>query len=327
MSVTAGTMEPSPPQPPALRGRRLVARLLDWLVAWTLSAAICWPFAWGQASDLLARAGLGSVGELVTGQVPLDALEGALTELHSVVTLTLTLQVIVVWLYETLATWVTGSTVGKALLRLRVVIHRPPGARPSARVGWLERLLWMGVRALLAVVPAGIAAVTVVAALLDVPGAGEVGNVAIALAIVVAILVAADGIGAHGHLSRTRVSSFEWAQVQADARARAEKLGGQALESAHGEPTRRLTRDSEQQARRLRDRGEEARRLAREAATQGRAARQQAVSQGRSVEQQARSSDAAAQAEHLATDAWTRVRQAGRGTPAEKFLDRLGRRD
>ncbi len=236
------TVAPSLSEPerrgPALWGRRLVARLLDWLLAGAISAVVCWPLAWGQASDALARAGVTSAGDLLQSRDLASLSDAVLTELQPVVVLTLGLQVFLVWLYETLATLVTSTTVGKGLVRVRVVVdppghvflgttepRRPPSGRP----------LRLALRAALVTAPPGVAVVGLAGAVLGVEEAAEVSMAAIAITIGSLIISVVGGKGLHGDLTRTQVVRFDWQQVQADARRRGQEASTRVEERARAQ--------------------------------------------------------------------------------------------
>ncbi|WP_194288699.1 RDD family protein [Ornithinicoccus halotolerans] len=210
--------------------RRVLARALDAGLAVALSCVLVWPLAWGAISEAAGQAGVPGVSG-VSGLVELlrilltdqDALAAAAaSQLRPTVLGTVLLQAVVVWLYETVSTIVTGVTPGKAVMRLRVVPERTatvgPAPAPPAHP-LLDRAVRMAVRALLVVAPPAVAVLALTSLALAVPGAVEAAELAIALMLAVALL-ALRGRGLHGHLSGTSVVPFSWQQATADARQR-----------------------------------------------------------------------------------------------------------
>lgn len=244
MSTTGPTetSQPGSGEPPALRGRRALARAVDGLLAGLISALVVWPFVWGAVTDALAVGGFGSARDVVVGWLdgaaPAGDLSAVREELAPVVLSTVLLQVLVVWLYEALTTAVAGTTPGKALSRLRVVA-RPTGSDftigPTAarvRRPWWDRPLRMMLRAALAVGPPALAVGTLVAGALGVPGGTEIAEITLALTIVLVVVWVASGSGVHGSATGTDVVSFSWQEAKNTAQQRVEREGQAATESA-----------------------------------------------------------------------------------------------
>lgn len=247
---------------PSLRGRRLLARLVDGVLALVLSAVICWPLVWGSFTEALAVGGFGSVGDLAS-----DWLEGTpggdvgrvVEEVRPVVLGTVLLQALVVWAYEALATTVTGSTPGKALARLRVVLTDRGNAftlgptEVGATRSWWERPLRMGLRAAVVVGPPAVAAGTLVAGLAGIPGATELAEITIAVSIALLLLWVAFDSGAHGALTRTDTVSFSWQEARERAQAQARSAAG-AVQERGGSAMQRGREGVEDAAERSQDR-------------------------------------------------------------------------
>jgi hypothetical protein len=215
--------------PPARRGRRVVARGIDALLSFVLSAMIVWPMAWNAGADALASGGFGSALDFLrAGPSGADAgseVARAAAALQPVLLGALLLQAVVVWLYETLAVALTGTTPGKAMTRLRITHHHgPPGPtlapplQPQHR-SWAGRALRSALRAALVVGPASLSLVMLTVSLLGAEDATEVAEIAIATTLVLAVIWLADGRGAHGLASGTHVVPFSWREVRSRAEA------------------------------------------------------------------------------------------------------------
>jgi hypothetical protein len=215
----------------SLWGRRLAARLVDTLLAVALSALVVWPGAWSAAGDALAAAGFSSVADFLgdwdAGSAAGTAAAQAADALQPVVLGAVLLQTLVIWLYETLATTLAGTTPGKAAQRLRVHVRHGdttvgPGQQPHR--SWPVRLLRMGLRAALVLVPPALAVGMTFAAALGAAEAAAVAEVAIALSAVLGLFALVGDAGVHGLLTGTRVVPFGWEE----ARGRAQALGADA---------------------------------------------------------------------------------------------------
>lgn len=215
----------------SLWGRRLAARLVDTLLAVALSALVVWPGAWSAAGDALAAAGFSSVADFLgdwdAGSAAGTAAAQAADALQPVVLGAVLLQTLVIWLYETLATTLAGTTPGKAAQRLRVHVRHGdtavgPGQQPHR--SWPVRLLRMGLRAALVLVPPALAVGMTFAGALGAAEAAAVAEVAIALSAVLGLFALVGDAGVHGLLTGTRVVPFGWEE----ARGRAQALGADA---------------------------------------------------------------------------------------------------
>lgn len=210
---------------PALWGRRFTARLIDALLAVALSAVVVWPSAWSAAGDALAGAGFASARDFLAvwdaDAAPGDAAAGAAEALQPVVLGAVLLQTLVIWLYETLATTVASTTPGKAFTRLRVQVHHGdatvgvPGT--PGRRSWAVRLLRMGLRAALVVVPPALAVGMALAGGLGAAEAASVAEVAIAVSAAMGLLALVGDAGVHGLLTGTRVVGFSWGELRSQA--------------------------------------------------------------------------------------------------------------
>ena len=209
----------------SLWGRRLAARLVDTLLAVALSALVVWPGAWSAAGDALAAAGFSSVADFLgdwdAGSAAGTAAAQAADALQPVVLGAVLLQTLVIWLYETLATTIASTTPGKALQRLRIHVHHgdstvPAPGQPPHR-SWPLRLLRMGLRAALVMVPPALAVGMSLAGALGAAEAASVAEVAIALTAVLGLFALIGDAGVHGLLTGTRVASFRWEDLRAEA--------------------------------------------------------------------------------------------------------------
>lgn len=248
---------------PPLRLRRIIARLIDAAVAFALACLLVLPFTIGQASEAVALAGFDSVADLLAewdlGTAATGSVAVALDHLEPVLLGTIYLQALVIWAYDWLSHTATGSTLGKALVRVRVRRHHS-GPEPLGTAGvrirrsWGERALRMALRAAIVVVPPTLAVGTLVAAAFTVPGAGELAELFIALSVVLFITWLAGGVGLHGLATGTRVVGFEWRELTQEAARQIEYHTGHAdeylrtLQEAAGSPragrvARRVERD------------------------------------------------------------------------------------
>lgn len=260
MIETVGTSRPLASERPALRRRRTLARIIDGVLAVLLSFLVCWPLAWGTVTEALAAGGFGSARDLIAewdGSAPAGGdLEAVLSELRPVLVSTVLLQALVIWLYEALATALTGSTPGKALARLRVTVTdpatEPPRSHSAAytRRPWWDRALRMALRAALVVGPPAVAAGTTVAGAMGVPEATAIAEVAIALTLVSVMAWLAGAVGLHGALTGTEVVEFSWQQVQEAAQQRRRTLEGTVRDGARDTVDRARNRAMEEAARR-----------------------------------------------------------------------------
>src|SRR4051794_15899354 len=76
------------------RVRRWSARFLDWSLAATLTAVVCWPFAWDSLMDLGPRLGLRAGSALVTTHSLASTAGDTVGELRGIVVQVLALQVL-----------------------------------------------------------------------------------------------------------------------------------------------------------------------------------------------------------------------------------------
>jgi len=147
--------------------RRWVARLIDWVLPWSVSAAL-WTFTvdhvkWIVSMRATGLAGTGFLDLLLGrwGTLGADAeaaLAGVWSEVVLWVALTLTVQVMVVAVYDVLSHAWFGRTVGKMVALIKVV----PSDGERRRVGWARLLL----RALITVMLPGMAWVLLIVAVL-----------------------------------------------------------------------------------------------------------------------------------------------------------------
>lgn len=323
MTGTTGTVHPGV-QEQRFMGRRLVARGIDALVAFGLSCLLVWPFMWGSAADAVTAGGFDSVldfiGEWDVGELTGGSVGAVVERLQPVVLSTVYLQALVVWFYEGLSTSLTGSTLGKAMTRLRVVRHagtsQPTVApRLKAKASWWDRPLRMFLRAALVVGPPALSLGMVAASAFAIPGAVELSEVAIALTVVCGVAWLATGVGLHGWFSGTRVLGFSWQELRAQATEQAQRG------DEHAARLREMAGRSPA-AQRFLDRAEhdprtvQARQAAQQAAPQARQAVQQAGPQARQTATQAQ-----AQARQAATQAQTRQAGAPAGAPRPAWKD------
>jgi len=243
----------------AFIGRRLLARSIDWLLAGTVSAVLCWPVAFHALQGVVGD-GARSAGFQFLSTRSLDV--GDLTQqgVHSartVLGLTLVAQVLLVGSYELLATMITGTTLGKSLFGLRVISlpgSGRPGFGPSTEapevMSRTRRIGRLGRRSALAVLPGGLAVAGLVLA-----ATGSPFGLVLALAgAAVAFLDAAAGLisGRCGHdrWAGTGVVRINWrlprAQVQSLGRAAATGVEGR-FTALRGMRTARSESDSAQE--------------------------------------------------------------------------------
>lgn len=230
--------------PPPLRGPRLLARVVDAALALALSALVTWPVAAGAVQEAVAAAGFGSAVEALQEwdpAVPLAGAAGAVVEqVYPVLVTTAFAQVGAIWLYETLFTWLTGATPGKALARVRVRRTPAQPLAPATGGGVFERFVRMAVRAGVVVGPPGLALVMVLADLAGVPGAESLAEVATAVTIVSALLWFTGGQGAHGRLTATQVVPFRWEELTDQARQRVVETSEDSLRRLQADTRRTL---------------------------------------------------------------------------------------
>lgn len=260
----------SGPTYPPLLVRRLLARAIDSVIAFGLACIIVLPFTFNQAADALLLGGFESFGDLLTewdlGTVAGGSIGAALEQLQPVLLSTIYLQALVVWTYDWLSHTLTGSSIGKAITRVRVTRPRdhlePTSIAPDLqpRRSWVERPLRMAVRAGLVVAPPTLAAGMVLAAAFAVPGAVDLAELFIALSIVLLIVWLAGGVGLHGLLTGTRVVGFEWQELKQVAEHQIDYHTGHAdeylqkLQDAARTPgAPRVARSAEQAGQRGRD--------------------------------------------------------------------------
>lgn len=211
---------------PPLIVRRIIARAIDFVIAFGLACLIVLPFTFSQAADALLLGGFDSFRDLLTewdlGTVAGGSLGVALEQLQPVVLSTIYLQGLVIVAYEWIGHTLTGSSIGKGIVRVRVTRHRSSvepttAARLWARRSWVERTARMGLRAALVVGPPTLAVGTLLAAAFAVPGAVDVAEVCVALSIVLLIAWLVGGVGLHGLVTGTRVVGFGWQELKQGA--------------------------------------------------------------------------------------------------------------
>lgn len=220
--------EAPPLRPGAWRGRRWLARSLDWLAAGTLSAIVCWPFAWdsmtGLGTELGWRAASGLVAKHSFAATASSTAGDAISGIRAVVVQTLILQVVFITAYEWLLMALTGATAGKLLCGLRV--RFPAAGTAQQSVG--QRLLRSGVRALIAVVPGG---AMVIAAVMAVMGSLAALPILL-LAGPVVLLDALVGLGRggrtlHDRTTGSQVTRIGWRETALVIGAAAQSAGHQ----------------------------------------------------------------------------------------------------
>jgi len=241
VDTTRSGLDPARPYPP-LRARRLIARAVDAAVSFGLSCLVVLPFTVNQASDAILLGGFDSVTDFLAewdiGTAASGSVGAALEQLQPVLLATIYLQALVMWAYDWLSHTLTGSSVGKAIARLRVTRHRgdlEPTIAPDllARGSWVQRALRMALRAAIVVGPPTLAAGTLLAAAFAVPGAGDLAELFIALSVVLFVTWLAGGVGLHGLATGTRVVGFEWQELGQQAAQQIEYHTGHADEYLH----------------------------------------------------------------------------------------------
>lgn len=291
---------------PPLLVRRSIARAIDLAISFGLACLIVLPFTLNQAADALLLGGFDSLGDFLgewdVGTVATGSVGAALDQLQPVVLSTVYLQALVIWAYDWLSHTVTGSTVGKAITRVRVTRHRTSPFEPTmapdlwVRRSWLERALRMAVRAALVVGPPTLAAGMLLASAFAVPGAVEVAELFIAVSIVLLVTWLAGGVGLHGLATSTRVVGFDWQELKQEAERQIEYHTGHADEYLHRLQEAARTPGVQKTAR-----SAEHDPRVRSALAKGGTVAQQAEQQGRSAMVEALRSreDATAAAHHL----------------------------
>ncbi len=227
---------------PPLLVRRMIARAIDSAIAFVLACLIVLPFTVNQAADALLLGGFDSFrdffAEWDAGTAAGGSVGAAVERLQPVALSTTYLLGLVIWAYDWLSHTLTGSSIGKAITRVRVTRHHgglEPTIAPElrARRSWIERPLRMGLRAALVVGPPTLAAGMVVAAALAVPGAVDLAELFIALSVVLLIAWLAGGVGLHGLVTGTRVVGFEWQELKQEAEHQIEYHTGHADDYLH----------------------------------------------------------------------------------------------
>lgn len=228
------------PYPPLLL-RRALARVIDFVLVFALSCLILLPFALSQVSDALLAGGFDSFGDLLRewdfGEVAGGSVATALDHLRPVLLGTVYLQGLIFWAYDWLSHLLTGTTLGKAITKVRVTRHR--GSEPTLVPGpkplepFLKRAARLGVRAALVVGPPTLAAASLLAATMALPGAADAAEVFIALSLVMVIAWLVGGVGLHGLVTGTRVVGFNWQELRAEAEQHIEYHTGHADEYLH----------------------------------------------------------------------------------------------
>jgi len=224
-----GAVAGTPPvRPGAWRGRRWLARLLDWLAAGTLSAIVCWPFAWesmrGLGTELGWSATSGLIAKHSLAATASSTAKDAMAGFRTVVVQTLMLQVGIITLYEWLLLALTGATAGKLLCGVRV--RFPAVGTVNRSVG--QRLVHSGLRALIAIVPGGAMVAAAVAAVMG----SLVAVPILLLASSVALLDALVGLGRggrtlHDRLTGSHVTPIGWKKAALAIGATAQSAGHQ----------------------------------------------------------------------------------------------------
>lgn len=221
---------------PALFVRRILARTIDTVIAFVVSCVVVLPFTIGQMIDAVALGGFDSgwdfIGEWDPGAVAVGSVGRVVEQLQPVVLTTVYLQGLVMWGYDWLAHTLTGSTVGKAIARVRVIRHR--GSEPTlvpgqkSREPFAKRAGRMALRSALVVGPVTLAIASLLAAMFAVDGASEAAEVFIALCLVLLITWFVGGVGLHGLVTGTRVVDFNWQELRQEAEQQFEHHSGHA---------------------------------------------------------------------------------------------------
>nr|WP_306238630.1 MULTISPECIES: RDD family protein [unclassified Ornithinimicrobium] len=239
--------------------RRIIARAMDSVIAFGLACLIVLPFTFQQATDALVLGGFDSfrdfLAEWEPGVLPGGSIGATLEQLQPVVLSTIYLQVLVIWAYDWLSLTLTGSSIGKAVTRVRVTRHNSSSAPTiapelQASRSLLERPLRMGLRAGLVVGAPALAVGMLCAAAFAVPGAVDLAELFIALSIVLLIVWLTGGVGLHGLATGTRVVGFEWQELRQEAEHHLDSHRGSADAYLHrlqeasraAEPQRVVTR-------------------------------------------------------------------------------------
>jgi hypothetical protein len=221
-----------PPPRPISGSRRFAARTLDWLLMGTVSAFVCWPIAWNVLADGAQRRGTDVAWDVVTGSADLSgAAEGFVGYARTVVLLTLIGQAVLVAAYEWVCLAAIGTTVGKAVLGIQVLLPEDDGV-PTARGRRLGRL---GLRSVLSVLPGGLAVAFFGVAVIGVGVAWLLGLLFLVLAVTDFATTRRTPDGRqclHDRAAATLVVSRKLAELAKDAAAQARVVGAQASSMA-----------------------------------------------------------------------------------------------
>lgn len=240
VDTTRGSRETTGTYPPLLV-RRLIARAIDSAISFGLACLIVLPFTASQATDALVRGGFDSFRDLLTewdlGTAAGGSVGAALEQLQPVVLSTVYFLALVIWAYDWLSHTMTGSSIGKAIVRVRVTRHRgfdqPIAQDLRASRSWLERALLLGLRSGLVVGPPTLAVGMLLAAAFAVPGAVDAAELFIALSVVLLIAWSVGGVGLHGLVTGTRVVGFNWQELKRQAEQQVEYHTGHADDYLH----------------------------------------------------------------------------------------------
>lgn len=194
----------------------------------TVSAFVCWPIAWNVLAYGAQRRGTDVAWDVVTGSADLSgSAEGFVGYARTVVLLTLIGQVVLVAAYEWLCVAATGTTVGKAVLGIQVMLPEVDGV-PASRGRRFGRF---GVRAILGVLPGGLAVCFFSVAIIGV-GVGWLLGLAFLVVAAVDFLATRRTAQArqclHDRAAGTLVVSRKLAELAREAAAQARVASAQA---------------------------------------------------------------------------------------------------
>jgi RDD family len=218
----------------------------------TVSALVCWPIAWNVLADGAQRRGIDLAWDAVNGSTDLS---GAASDFvgyaRTVILLTLIGQVLLVAAYEWLCLSLTGTTLGKAILGIQVILPEVDGVP----VGRGRRFGRFGLRSLLAVLPGGMAVAFFGIAIVGLGIGWLLGLAFLVLAILdfVSTRRTADARQClHDRAAGTLVVSRKLAELAKDAASQARVAGAQAsslAQQAWNAPVTERSRERLDQAR------------------------------------------------------------------------------
>jgi hypothetical protein len=177
------------------------------------SAMVCWPLAWDPLTRLWADVGAEFAALAVRpeafGTAVHSVLNDQLHRLRVVLAETLGAQLALVLCYEWLAVLLTGVTLGKALMGVRVLIVD----RDGGPVVWGRRALRVLARSTLAVLPGGILVSTLVVAATGSGPALVVATAAFAILFIDTAVGVPNGVCVHDRLGHSRVYRIMWREA------------------------------------------------------------------------------------------------------------------